>query len=298
MLIRRRTAIHFCALLASLVNLSAGTLYTQVSGFTNDLIVGTHSCTDVGTNTAGCNPGGYAASSESQAFASAEPNFAGDNVHLTLGAVGNTSLGTLVTNGVATAEGWASSAHTFTVGGYSGPGSLSIAASVAVDLFGLVVGSCSGTVNLTIGASSGTWSACVSGIYNETAAAPFGAPVDFSLSLHAISDSAGGTPFSNGSGGIQYTSSVNVFASANAPFQLLFQPLYWYEPLPQLSVTEQGVGDVTFLFEQKNLQASITPEPRTAVLGGSSILLWAMSAYRKRKRSRARCLGMTPFWYK
>lgn len=60
MLMRRRTAlIRICAAFGSLAaTTSAATLYTQVNGFTTDTIVGPHSCTNVGTNTAGCNPGG------------------------------------------------------------------------------------------------------------------------------------------------------------------------------------------------------------------------------------------------
>jgi hypothetical protein len=292
MLVRRRTAIRLCAALSSLVNSFAGILYTQVNGFTTDTIAGPNSCTNVGTNTAGCNAGGYAASSVPQAFAYAEPNFAGDNLRLTLPVTGATMEGTRVTNGTATAEGWASSTHTYTVGGYSGLGSLSIAASVAVELETPIIGSCAGTVDLTVGASSGTWSACVSGVYNETTVASFGAPVDFSLSLHGNTDTAGGVPFPIQGGGIQYTSRVDVFATANAPFKLIFQPEYWYEPLPHLSVTEQGVGDVTFLFEQQNLPALITPEPTSAVLVGTPVLLWVMRcARRKRKRSRGGYLG-------
>jgi hypothetical protein len=269
--------------LSSLVKLSAGILYTQVNGFTIDDIVGPHSCTNAGTNTAGCNPGGFAASTAPQAFAYAEPNFAGDNLQLILGVAGYSSLGTLVTNGSATAEGWASSTHIYTVGGYSGSGSLLIAASVAVELEGNVIGNCAGTVDLTVGASSGSWSACVSGVYSETAVASFGIPVGFSLSLHGKTDTVGGVPFPIEGGGFQYTSRVDVFASANAPFTLIFQPEYWYEPLPHLSVTEQGVGEVTSLFEQQNLPALITPEPTSTVLVGTSVLLWVMR-YATRKR--------------
>lgn len=194
-------------------------------------------------------------------------------------------LGTLVTNGSATAEGWATSAHIYTVSGYSGLGTLSIEASVQVN-FDRLIGSCTGTVDLTVGASFGIWSACVPGLYSETTPASFGVSVDFKLSLHAQTDSAGGLQLPGPGGGIQYTSAIDLFANANAPFKLIFQPEYWYEPLPHLTVTDQGLGDVTYLFQQENLPPLITPEPTSAVLVGTPVLLWGMRcALRKRKTS-------------
>lgn len=246
---------------------SAGPLFTRVVGLEQDDISGVHTCTATGTSYVGCNPAGYAASSVPESWA------AFDSLKLRLPVSAYPTLGSLITNGLATAEGWASTDQSYTIAGYNGPGYAWI--DLVVQTTAAVIGQCTADLQVSFGSlQTGSSSVCSGGIVEGLAPVSFGTPMELSVTLHGHTTTDGGAVFPLPQGGVQYTSVVDTTASFNNPLKLYFQPISWADPIPVLSIER---GETSYLqFEQINLPPLVTPEPSSSSTFISTAVLLAI----------------------
>ncbi len=98
--------------------------------------------------------------------------------------------------------------------------------------------------------------------------------MDLAVTLHGRATSEDGTVVPIPDGGVQYTSLIELRAKIVQPLKLYWQPVYWYEPNPVLTI-KRGAGSY-LEFQQINLAPLVVPEPAPLwTLVGGMILIGA-----------------------